>query len=509
MNEVRRWAPLAGLVAVVMGLAGAGVLPRWSGLVYQVGLPPLDLLADVRVLTAEAGSPVVFVLGLAASVAVRSIVLALLLGWSRARLTFALRFYAAALAPALLAAALDFSGRAVLYAYLAWAGAGVLVLTSVALAPAPWTGTTRLRAAIGEALLAGLRIGVLLPYGLALALVIVVVPRSGAWTIAAVPVSALLTVLAARRLTVTPVRVGVGGVAAPACSAVVLALVLVIATVAGDADTPPRPERRGGSLVLVAGVDTTSGSGAMYRFDPRALGFSCVQTHYFSYAGPGDGAPQRDARCPIQSGARYAKRDTLRPVRELADTFAEQIADLPGPVVVVTHSQAAWIAWEALARDGASDVRALVMLAPFGETLVAYPSDGEDGAGIVGGAAARVVTSIGRSIGFNDYDPDRPLPRELQGTADAAQRLFARALPTGVRTLAVLSRWDVPIEPEGGPDDARTVCPGWANHGALPTSADAMHATARFLDGRDPGDCPDLTEAVTKLLASMGAPPPE
>ena len=106
MNEVRRWAPLAGLAAVVIGLAGADVLPRWPGLVHEVGLPPLDLLADVRVLTAKARSPFVFALGLAVSVAVRSIVLALLLGWSRARLTFALRFYAAALVPALLSAGL-------------------------------------------------------------------------------------------------------------------------------------------------------------------------------------------------------------------------------------------------------------------------------------------------------------------------------------------------------------------------------------------------------------------
>lgn len=509
MNEVRRWAPLAGLAAVAMGLAGAGVLSRWPGLVHEVGLPPLDLLADVRVLMAEAGSPVLFVVGLVVSVAVRSVVLALLLGWSRARVMFTLRLYTAALVPALFAAGLDFSGRAVLYAYIAWAGAGVLVLTFAVLAPAPWTGTTRLRAAIGESLRAGLRIGVLIPYGVALALVIIVTPRSGSWTIAAVPVSALLTVLAARRLSVTPVRVGVGGVAAPASAAVALALVLVIATVAGDADTPPRPERREGSLFLVPGVDTASGSGAMFRLDPRALGFSCGDTHYFSYAGAGRGAPQRDARCPIQSGARYAKRDTLRPVRELAATFAEQVADLPGPVVVVTHSQAAWIAWEALTRDGSPDVRHLVMLAPFGETLVAYPGDGEEGAGVVGGAAARVVTSIGRSIGFNDYDPDRPLPRELQGTADAAQRLFARPIPAGVRTLAVTSRWDAPIQPGGGPDDVRTVCPGWANHGALPTSADALHATARFLDRRGPGDCPGLTEALADLLASLGAPPPE
>jgi hypothetical protein len=178
-------------------------------------------------------------------------------------------------------------------------------------------------------------------------------------------------------------------------------------------------------------------------------------------------------------------------------------------VVVVTHSQAAWIAWRALAAGDIDGVRALVMLAPFGETLVAYPPEGEHDEGAVGGDLARLLTGLGRELGFNEFDPDRPLPRSLQARAGAAQRLFAAALPDDVRALAVLSRWDFPIEPGGGPDAVRTVCPGWANHGALPTSADAMRATARFLAGHDPGSCPSVSDAVAKLLASLGAPPPD
>jgi hypothetical protein len=36
-----------------------------------------------------------------------------------------------------------------------------------------------------------------------------------------------------------------------------------------------------------------------------------------------------------------------------------------------------------------------------------------------------------------------------------------------------------------------------------------MRATARFLAGHDPGSCPSVFDAVAKLLASLGAPPPD
>ncbi len=35
--------------------------------------------------------------------------------------------------------------------------------------------------------------------------------------------------------------------------------------------------RRDGSLMLVAGVDTSTGNGALFRFDPHAIGYSCAQ----------------------------------------------------------------------------------------------------------------------------------------------------------------------------------------------------------------------------------------
>ena len=202
----------------------------------------------------------------------------------------------------------------------------------------------------------------------------------------------------------------------------------------------PAPPARRGSLLLVAGVDTSTGNGALFKFVPQSLGFSCAQTFYYSYRGPGSGGPQGEARCPIRTGARYTKHDTTRPLRELTAGMRAQLSRLPRPIVVVTHSQGAWIAWSEITSGDDSGVRAIAMLAPFNEGLAPYPPTGVNRAGAAGGAAVRIVTDLGRSLGINQFDPDAPLARELQGTPGAVERLVGRhRLPRSVRVCVVLA----------------------------------------------------------------------
>ena len=505
----RRWWPLATVATVVVGLALAGVLPRWPGLAQEVALPPLDLLTDIRVLVAEAPSPVVFVAGLAAALTVRVIMLTLLLGRSLRRPGFALRFYAVAMPPGLVAAALDVSARAVLYAYLLWAGLLVTLVAFVALAAAPWTGLGGLRGALARAWHDRLRIAALVPYLFGLAVLGAVVRRPGeAIQVVVVPASALLTAAAATRLSAAPARRVSGRAVAAIVTAVLATGVVLVAVARGDRGAPPRPPPREGSLLLVAGVDTSSGAGALYRLDPRALGYSCAQTSYFSYAGTGSGTPQRDATCPIRRGAPYRRADTLRPLPALAETFRHQVAALPRPVTVVTHSQGAWIAWAALSPGRATGVRGLVMLGPFSESLAAYPPPGRGGRGAVAGVAVRAVTDLGAAIGFSTFDPDAPLARQLQATPGAVEALLDRPLSRQVRVAAVLSRWDLPLVPGGWPRGVSESCPGWSAHGGLPSAALALDAASRFLEHRTPGDCPVWVRALGHATQAFGAPPP-
>jgi alpha-beta hydrolase superfamily lysophospholipase len=294
---------------------------------------------------------------------------------------------------------------------------------------------------------------------------------------------------------------------------ILVSLALVVAVVAmggaGDRATDAAEPERGGTLVLVPGVDTASGRGSMFELDPRSLGFDCERTVYYSYRGPGTGAPRRDARCPIRVGAPYARADTLRPLDDLAAGFAAQVARLDPPITVVTHSQGAWIAWKAIADRDAPRVDTLVMLAPFTESLAEYPTPGESGAGAMTGVWARVVTELGQTIGFNTFDPDRPLARQVQARAGAVQAIFADRLPARVRALAVFARPDLLLIPGGLPDGVTSTCPAWGLHGGLPRDTVALDAAARFFDGRRVTRCPGWVRVLARPAAAFGAPIPD
>lgn len=499
---------------VVTGIVAAtllGLLPRWPGLAHEVALPPLDFFADVRVLMARTRSTPLFAVGVVAALVARAALLATITGFTRRRFGFALRLYLAALAPALLAAGLDFSGRAILYAYLIWAGLLVAVATFGALGATPWVGRDALHVALAEARRRRFRLGTLALYLVALAIVGLVWRRPGeASQVLVVPVSGALTAVMARRLSAQPSHpLSFRGVVVVAMAAVltIAAITLGIPRLGGRADhTTPPP--RGGSLLLVAGVDTTTGHGALFRFDPRALGFSCGQTSYYSYRGPGTGGPQGDARCPIRSGAPYRKADTTRPLHQLASGLRAQLTGLPRPVVIVTHSQGAWIAWSEITANHDSAVRALVMLGPFNEGLAPYPPPGTDGAGAAGGAAVRLVTDLGRAVGSSKFDPDASLARELQGTSGAVERLVARRLPRSTRGAAVLARADLPLEPRPWPHGLPEACPGWLTHAGLPTSSQVLTAVDHFLRGHPLEMCPRWIAQLGHATDAFGAPSP-
>lgn len=496
---------------MIVAAALTGAVPRWPGLAQEVALPPLDFFADVRMLMARATSTPLFALGVLAALVARAAVLAAVLGFSRRRFGFAVRFYLVALVPALLAASLDFSGRAILYAYLIWGGLVITVITFGALGAAPWTSRESLRRALAESWHQRFRWGALAVYVVALAIVGAVWRRPGdASQVLIVPFSGALTAAMALRLSTAPQRrLSNRAVALVAVASVVVlgALAIFVPRLGGDTDDSTPPQLRRGSLLLIAGVDTNTGNGAMFRFDPRAVGFSCRQTFYYSYRGPGRGGPQGDARCPIRRGAPYDKSDTTRPLDRLTAALQAQLVGLPRPVVIVTHSQGGWIAWSGITTRPIR-VHRLVMLGPFNEGLAPYPRPGVDGPGVAGGIAVRQVTDIGRSVGISRFDPDAPLARELTATAGAVERLVARPLPRGVRAAAVIARGDLPLEPRPWPHGVPEACPGWLTHPGLPTSSAVRRTVNRFLDGHPLGRCPAWVEAVGHATDAFGAPPP-
>ena len=493
--------PLVAVAAAVTGLVAAGALPAWAGLAHHVALPPLDLFADVRVLLAEAPSYPWFVVGLVASVALRSLALAVMLGsLDRPAMARTAAFYGAAVVPALVAGVLGFAAVAVVYALFLWTAVGLAVAAVLALGPLPWRGW---RWHAGARWVVVGYLAALLVVSLASALGTDLVQVGLVW------VSAGLSAVVVLRLS------GRGRGPRPWARArpVVVAMV-ALAAVAPAPAAPPLPasvERapaREGTLFLVPGIGASSGTSTMFRLEPAALGFDCAQTVYFSYAGRGAGAPQRSARCPITRGAPYVAEHTHRPMAELAATFRAQIADLAPPVVVVAHSQGGWVAASALGDTPDPAVHTVVLVGAFPRHQHGYVLDGT-GAGLVGTDGMEALTAALRGAGATSFDPRAPLPREYLGTTGAVADLMADGFPRHVQVVTMTGALDLPVMgADWRLDGATDLCPVYVDHGGLITSREVHRSIDRVLDGRGQAGCGWWRRWPALAFTAFGVPPP-
>jgi hypothetical protein len=506
----------AGLVVAVTLLGAVGALPRWPGLLHQVALPPLDLAADLRWLLARATGTPTFVAGLALVLAVRVTVLALLLGGrARPRWRLAATTYLVALLPLLVAAQLDFIAHAALYSRLFGVGVGVVGVVTLLLAGAVWAGEDRLGRGVLRSLRAGLRVGELTVYVVVLLGLGTVAQLAGpALTVALVPVSAGATLAVASRLRGPAPARPLGQLAAVTVLAVAVWAALVVTRGAAPYDVSDTS--RDGSVLVMSGINSASGEGAIFELEPARIGYGCDAVHYFSYAGPGDGQPQGSAACPKEEGAPYRPEDTQRPFEEQVALLATQATDLEPPVTVLAHSQAAWVAWQAAAEGRLTTVDRLVLIGPFPSSPIGFPPAGERGPGRVGGALFRAFEPLPELVDF-DFDVDAPLTREVLATPDAASAIFEQPLPHDVTALAVTASSDLALMPDGWRlAGATDVCPIREAHPYLPLTPDLHRAVDRFLDAtsdRDPdrdvasAGCPPWPELFRLASQALGAPP--
>jgi hypothetical protein len=505
--------PLGVLAVVVVVAAVGGVIPIWPGLVQTVALPPLGLTTDLRILLVDATSYPSFVAGVVLSVVARTTVLAAMLGLSRATLAFSARLHGLMLPLAALAAMGLFAAPATLFYLLFWIGVVVAVLIELAATAMAFSGETTLRSAAARSLRSGLRLGTVGAYLVALVVLGAVGDLLGSVAqVALVPVSAGLAGLVAWMLLTDPrrrwmvlTRRAVAGIGALGVA------VLMIVVVTG----PPAPEApdgeiasRSGSLLLMSGVDSSSGSGAVLEIDPASLGFDCDQAYYFSYAGPGDGQPQRHAQCPIRTGAPYEAAHTYGTTPGLVEHFVTQVSALPDPVTVLTHSQGAWVVWEALASRGAMGVGDLVLIGPFPDNPVGYPVDRAAVPGRVGTDVIDIVIgTLARRGGISEFTYDAPLATELLAAPDQTDAIWARPLPPGVRGLTVPSAFDLPFQVRTRVVSGVTnTCPLPVAHPNLPYAVGFIEATNRHLDGEEPRGCVGWS-ALGPLFSGFSTPP--
>jgi hypothetical protein len=504
-----RPAPLLAVAVGCMLAAWLGVLPTWPGLPHLVSLPPLDIAADLRVVIADAPSAPWAVAGTAAAVVARTLLLAAVLGGlDRRRLRLAGSFYLAVLPVVACASILSYASSALVFYLLYWVGLTVLLVVFLAMGAAPWLADAGLVSGLRRSIRAGGRAGTLLAY-LGVLLLLGVLADQG-------PTASRLSILPSVGLTLSaahllrhPDRARVGRRVMAAAVAGVLAVPPIVME-RGETAPPAGPEAqepRGGSLLLMSGVDSASGSGAMLEIDPASLGFTCDRTYYVSYAGPGDGQPRGDAWCEATTGAPYGPEDTLRRSDDLVGALRDQLEQISAPGVLLTHSQGVWITWELLATEGPSGLSEVVLVGTFPTNPVGYAlTSGERGA--AGGQLLELLAPLGRPGGTTTFTPDAPLGREFLAAPGRIDEVLASELPGDVRVASVTSLWDHHLMPGGAAvDDALDVCPIPVLHPDLPYAAELHERVRAFLDDRPQPPCP-AWRAVVGPAARPFTPPP-
>jgi hypothetical protein len=436
---------------------------------------------------------------------IRVTVMALLLGGlTRRRLTFAATFYGILFLPTLLAAQLNFMAFALVYARLYWPVLSFLAVVALLTAALPWRGGERLRPAWRESWKGGLRLGILLPYA---AVLLALGGGAHNWprlTALFVVLSAAATGAAVTFLRRPPWPDGPLKLATAAAAFVVAATVFVVTR---EYEAGPPPDRRDGSLMVMSGINSASGRGAVFELDPALYGYDCAQVYHFSYAGPGDGQPRRNSTCPITTGAPFEPAHTRRPMAEQAMAFAQQVKDVPRPLTVLTHSHSVWVAWMAIADGLAPEVDRLILIGPFQESVQGYPDAGESGPSEVAGDLLRLLVPVGEALGF-DYDPDDPASIETLGDASAPTAIIGRPLPAGVRSIAITSATDLPLMPSGWRLAVdHNACPVREAHPYLPDAPATVDEANRFLDGRPPPPCPVWRDWGAAVTRGFAAPP--
>jgi hypothetical protein len=422
------------------------------------------------------------------------------------------RFYLVALPFAFVASTLLYSSPALLFYGLFWFGFLAALAVTLLFAAIPWQASGRLRSAWRSSLEQGLRAGTVLAYLALLTLVGALADVGGpVVTLALVPVSAALTFIAIIVLR-QPTRLrALRRSLAVLPSAGIAALATIVMTgpaAPPEANAPDEP--RDGSLLLMSGIDSASGSGAILEIDPHVIGFPCEQTFYFSYAGPGEGQPQGDAQCPITTGAAYEEEDTLRSRDELVPWFDAQLDGLPQPVTAAVHSQGVWIAWDAASRGQAPGLETLVLVGAFPENPVAFvASDDPAVQRSVGAAVLRVAERLPRPGGGTTvFRFDAPLTGEWLAHPDAVERTLAEPLPADITAVSIASLFDLPLMPDGHRiDGAEDACPVPVTHPNLPYAPELLDAVERAIDGRPQADCPFWRTTIGPLFRHHAVPP--
>jgi hypothetical protein len=475
LRAVRR-APVAAIPLVAEGAVGAvliaaGTLPAAATAAPATAAFPLDVYFDVKQSIAFGKSWLWVGAAMALSLPLRSLVLAatfwlqdgrsgsFLLSWARA-----LKLVAVAAVLLFPTAGLFFVGVATRYAPFVFLAGLLGVVTAGALA----RRAVRIDAGAGEPRGKGVpEFSNFLAYGYVVILVGVLMSAGDGqrlWAVVAVaaagPLHALI-LLGWREHVRAETHPGGGTIALIATAIVAVALFLLVAYDRVVRNPPPVADvSSSASLVVLGGVDSTSRSGALARFDPRDIGMRQGNTTQLSYRDSPD----------------YAAEDTKRDLDEIARTIGRQIGDASEPRFLLGHSQAGLILDRVLRADLPAPDRAVVFANPPPYPPgIEIPAPGKSGPGAPGGDFARAFSKVLDIVGLSPVDVD------AQASPTNLDRVVVTQSPT--RRLSVWAITDS-VWLDGDwrrPGEVNVVA--LTDHTGITNNATAVGSAKRFFAG--------------------------
>lgn len=271
---------------------------------------------------------------------------------------------------------------------------------------------------------------------------------------------------------------------------------------------PPAPTGRR-VAIEVAGLGSTSDTGAIGHVDTDGLGYDEGDVVRFSYAGGPTEAT--GGSLPGVTASSYGAGDTQQDLhisgRRLADLVEDVAAQAPGvPIDLLAHSQGGLVARLALIelqeRHGDGWLERVGLLATLGT-----PHGGAD---LATALSAINATPLG-NLAFDGLEAVAGLDTEADGTdigqmsetSDLIRELADHPLPPGLRALSVAARGDllvpVPRTHLAGATEVVVPVDGISAHDSLPGSPEANRELALALAGLPP----TCTSFAAALLAQV------
>ena len=201
-------------------------------------------------------------------------------------------------------------------------------------------------------------------------------------------------------------------------------------TAAGSPPPRPQPPGRRRIALLVGGLGSATGEGAILAVDTEALGYAGRDVHQFSYTGT-----------PADRAKAYAPGDTTGDIDEAGERLAAHIGELqrshPDAVVdVLAHSLGGLVARSAITTHGAAPATVVTLGTPHQGAELASAAAGVDTT-TAGGVVLDGIGWLAPGI-----DPSSPAVQQMSETSDFLARLPEAGWAPSVHVVSIAARRD-------------------------------------------------------------------